>query len=240
MARGQTLISLLDDLRAECRLSLNPAHNAQVRDGQVKHLRRTQAWLWEDFDWPHILVERQVPLQAGQRLYDPPEGMVIDRITRMEVRYGGRWVPLNPGIGAQEYAQWDSELGQRAWPVQRWRIYEDEQIEVWPIPDQNAEADTLEGTVKVSGIRSLNPLVADDDRCDLDARLIVLYTAAEILAAAGSKDAELKLTNANKLYAKLRGKLVPRRQFRMFGGSGRGDRQVLRGPPTIYYRDSGS
>ena len=70
---------------------------------------------------------------------------------------------------------------------------------------------------------------------DLYQFFIVAFAAAEILAAAGSKDAELKLTNATKLYAKLRGKLMPRRTFRMFGQNNEG-RRVMRGPPSVYYR----
>ena len=41
MARGKTLLKLLNDLRHEARLSQNPAHNAQVRDSQVATLQRT-------------------------------------------------------------------------------------------------------------------------------------------------------------------------------------------------------
>ena len=65
MSRGTTLVKLLDDLRAECRISLNPAHNRQQRDVQVKMLQRKQEWLWNDFAWPHLRVERFIDLQAG-------------------------------------------------------------------------------------------------------------------------------------------------------------------------------
>ena len=58
MARGTTLLRLLDLYRAECRLSLNPAHNSGARDTQVSHIQRVQNWLWSDFDWPILLVER--------------------------------------------------------------------------------------------------------------------------------------------------------------------------------------
>lgn len=237
MARGQTLISLLDDLRAECRASLNPAHNVQVRDQQVKALQRTQNWLWEDFDWPHLRVQRDIPCQAGQRFYEAPTDVLIDRITHIEVRYGWKWVVLDPHIDTTaNYSQWDSDLGVRSWPIRRWRIFENEQIEVWPIPDHNADTEgSLDGTLRITGIRDLHPLVADTDTCDIDGRLIVLFAASEILAGNGAKDAELKLANANKHYAKLRGKLMPRRRFKMFGRDDNA-RNLLRGPPPVYYR----
>lgn len=237
MARGQTLISLLNDLRAVARMSLNPAHSAQVRDHQVQALQRAQNWLWTDFDWPHLRVQRDVPCQAGQRFYGPPEDLTIDRIVKVQVRYGWKWVDLEPFIDTEaNYAQWDSDLGVRSWPIRRWRIYEGEQLEMWPIPDHDADVNgSLDGMLRIHGIRNLRPLVADTDTCDLDARLIVMFAAAEMLAASGAKDAELKLRDANAHYAKLRGDLMPRRRFRMFGRDDSA-RTLLRGPPPVYYR----
>lgn len=234
MARGKTLLALLDDLRAETRVSLNPAHNAQMRETQVKHLQRVQDFLYEDFDWPHLRIERQVRLQAGQRFYAVPDDMELERILHIEVRWGDRWCMLAPGIDACQYDQWDSDSGQQAWPVERWRIFEDERIEVWPVPSQDADVDGLEGTLKFTGIKRLARLVDDNDRAVLDNRLIVLYAAAEMLAAAGAKDAKFKLDQATTRYASLRGNLVPRRVIPMFR-PGPAPRE-LRGPPRVHYR----
>lgn len=234
MARGKNLLDLLDDLRAESRLSLNPAHNAQVRESQIKQLRRAQEWLWDDFDWPHLRVTRQIPLQAGQRYYDPPGDVSIDRIIKIEVRYNGRWMDLCPSIDSGNYATYDSDLDERAWPAMRWALYEDEQIEVWPVPDDNADSTTLEGTLRVTGIRNLNPLVDDTDTCDIESRLIVAFAAAEVLAAAKSPDAPLKLKTANGLYDRIRGKLIKVGRFRVMGKQDK--RSPLRGPPPVYYR----
>ncbi|QIG74316.1 hypothetical protein EVC08_004 [Rhizobium phage RHph_N65] len=217
MARGTTLVKLLDLYRAECRLSFNPAHNAQDRDRQVAHIQRTQEWLWEDFDWPLLRVERTLSLQDGQRYYDFPADMHIDRISKAEVFYDAAYCLLKPGIDAEHYTAYNSDLDERQWPPQRWRISEDEQVEIWPIPDGSADLTTLEGTVKFTGIKNLSPLVADGDRADLDDRLIVLFCAAEYLAASGAKDANLKLDQANKRYGKLRGAQMPRKRFSMFG-----------------------
>jgi hypothetical protein len=233
--RYKTLGSLVDDLRAECRRSLNPAHNAQVRDTQVKMIQHVQEWLWEDFTWPHLRVKRDISLQAGQRFYELPDDLDIDRIERIEVRYNGSWMKIAAGVDAHHYRQYDSDLLIRAWPVQRWQITEDEQIEVWPIPDSDMDAATLEGTLRITGIRKLTSLVDDADRADLDSRLITLYAAADILTAQGSKDGQLKLSQANKIYSRLRSGLTPRRSFRMFGNA-EASRVELRGPPPVYYR----
>ncbi|WP_316397345.1 hypothetical protein [Bradyrhizobium sp. 33ap4] len=215
MARGTTLVKLLDDLRAALGLSLNPAHNNQVRDRQVKALQKTQEWLWDDFTWPHLRVWRNYPLQAGQYLYDIHNDFDIDRIERIEVMNAGLWNPVLPGIDPGHLRAHNTELGERAWPVRRWRIAENEQVEVWPIPDQNAEPATLEGTLKVTGIRRLRPLVADSDRCDLDDDVIVNYAANKLEPE--SQKGKIALNIANRRLARLKGHLTPRREFRMFG-----------------------
>lgn len=230
--RGKTLVSLLDDLRAECKLSLNPAHNAQVQDIQIKALQRAQEFLWEDFAWPHLRVEEFIPLAIGQRFYDP-EMMDIDRIEKIEVKDGGNWCPVYAGIDAEQYSVYDSEIDERAWPVRRWQISPEEQVEVWPIPDMAADDTTKEGYIKITGIRKLNPLVQMDDRADLDNRLLVLYAAADIIT--DPKATQYKLQKASKLYQKLRNGLTPRKRFQMFGGTNKQERP-LRGMPSVYYR----
>lgn len=233
MARGETLVKLVDDLRAECRISLNPAHNRQTRDTQIKALQRKQEWFWNDFAWPHLRVDRYLDLSIGQRYYDMPDDLDITRITKIEARFSGVYEPLGWGIDAAQYAAYDSELDVRGWPVQRVNITENEQLEVWPIPDQHFDAATLDGRLKVTGIRNLRPLVKDTDRSDIDGRLLVLHCAAEFLAATGAKDAQFKMDQANALYLKLRGQLMPRRVHRMFGI---GEDTRRRGYPVAVYR----
>lgn len=221
MARRKTLLKLLNDLRHEARLSQNPAHNAQVRDSQVASLQRTQEWLWQDFDWPHLKVERQIEIAAGQRYYAIPSDLDLERLDRVDLFENSFWRPLSVGVTGQHYSTFNSDLDERSWPPRSWRIYDDTDIEIWPIPDQNAVTATREGYLKFTGTRLLRPLVDDGDVADLDDRLIVLYTAAEMLAAAGAKDAQLKLSQANKLNAKLRGGQMPLRRFSMFGTGAR-------------------
>lgn len=234
MARNKTLLSLLQDFRSEARLSGNPAHNTNVRDSQVRMFQRLQEWLWEEHDWPHLRVERFLPVQAGQRFYSPPEDMIIDRIHKIEVRYGEQWCELTPLIPSEAYSHWDSERDERSWPVSRWRVYEDEQIELWPIPDDNADETTLEGVLKITGIRNLKPLVADTDRADLDDRMLVLYAAAEALAATGAQDAQFKADAAQKRVLHLTGNMSKVKTFRI-GGSVQHEAK-LRGPPRVHYR----
>ena len=63
------------------------------------------------------------------------------------------------------------------------------QIEMWPIP---AIAQTLE----LAGTLPINQMEVDTDTCVIDDLLLVLFTAAEILARAGVGDAQAKAAKA--------------------------------------------
>lgn len=234
MARGSTLVKLLDDLRVACRISSNPAHNRANQDSQIRALQTKQEWFWNDFAWPHLRVDRFLDLAAGQRYYDLPTDLDITRITKIESRWAGVYNKLFWGIDADALSAYDSDLDQRGWPVQRVNISENEQLEVWPIPDQNFDAVSLDGRIKVTGIRTLKPLVAMTDRADIDDRLIVLHCAAEYLAATGAKDAQFKLDQANALYLKIKGQLMPRKVHKMFGIGD--DERRYRSRPVAVYR----
>jgi len=237
MARNQPLLKLLQDYRAEIRASGNAAHNSSVREQQVHLLQRTQEMLWDKHDWPFLRVERTFDVQAGQRYYDTPNDIVIDRVETLTVRYGEEWCRLADGISDQHYSVWDSDTDERSWPVERWQVYEGEQIELWPVPADNANTTSLEGRIKVVGIRALRPLVNDSDRADLDDRLIVLYAAAETLAARGAEDAGVKLQLAQQREASLIGNMSKIKSFTLYGGAS-GNQWKPKGPPRVHYREN--
>lgn len=237
MARNVTLEKLLLDTRAEARLSLTPAHNVQVRDSQINLLQREQQRLWDDFAWPHLRVHRFIPLQQGQRFYDtdsalaedgsaPAQQIPIDRIEYIEVKSDGRWWPLIAGIDAAFYSTHDSVLDEQSWPPQRWKITENDDIEIWPVPDTDATPSDQYGYLRITGIRALRPLVADSDRADLDDRLLSLYAAGALLAGAGAKDANLKLEAALRHYGRLKAGLSKSPDFNMFGTTNRPMRRL--------------
>jgi hypothetical protein len=235
MARNQTLLTLLQDLRSELRLSGNPAHNSSVRDSHVRLLQRVQESLWEELDWPFLRVERFMAVQAGQRFYDPPADMSLDRVEDIYFKDGDIWHRVQNGIFEMNYNAWDSRLDERSWPVERWRVYEDLQVELWPIPAENGDPATQHGFLKFEGIRKLRPLVADDDRADLDDQLIVLYAAAELLAARGAEDAPIKLAAAERRKRSLTASFTKIKTFSLGGG----DETYRHQPfiPRVHYRD---
>lgn len=235
MARGKTLLKLLQDLRAEIRASGNVAHHASSRESHVVLLQRVQEDIYDRHDWPLLRIERNIDVQAGQRYYDTPDDINIDRLESIEVRYGQQWCPLEYGINADHYSAWDSDLDERSWPVGRWQIYEGEQIELWPVPAANADGPSLDGRLKLTGIKKLPPLVADSDICVLDDRLVVLYAAAELLAASNAKDAAAKLKAAENRERMLTSNTSKIKKFSL---SGRDDEPGWRpkGPPRVHYR----
>lgn len=231
MARNQTLLKILTDVRGEARLSLNPAHNIDDRDAQIALIQREQERLWADHDWPHLIVDRYIPVRAGQRFYDPRVAfneageprtdLSLERITSVSVQDDVIWQGLCNGISANDRLAYNSQAGERSWPPRKWARYEDNVIEIWPVPDEDADFDgitqNMQGVIRVTGVRDLRPFRDDADRADLDDRLLVLYSAANILAESGAKDFALKMETAQRHYARLKADLSQTEPFQLFG-----------------------
>lgn len=230
MARNVTLGELIDDVRAEAGHSLQSNLGTAMRDVLIKVIQRQQRRIWEDHDWTFLRVERDVPVQAGQRYYDFPADLTLERIERVEFKWDDRWHRLEYGIGATQYDQYDSDRDVRSWPVYRWKEAENNQIELWPVPSLNGDAGNYSGLVRFRGIRALRPLVQESDRADLDDTLLVLYSAAEILAREKASDAGLKLQMAEQHYRRLKSRGAKRDVISLSGDE---ERFMLRGPKTV-------
>lgn len=206
MALGVTLADLRRELLAETNQSLNVAQTVNAV-GQYNHaLKRTQEEQWRCFEWPHLRLFVDMPIQAGQRFYAYPPGLPFDAIDRVWRQEGQEWFTVDYGITPATYTAAGGE-NRRAWPIQRWRnvpTYNPDtkqtepcgQFEVWPLPDLN-------GTLRFEGQAPLNALVSDDDKCVIDSTLIVLYAAAELLAGQKAENANLKLQKAQQYQRKL-------------------------------------
>lgn len=234
MARNQTLLKILTDTRGEARLSLNPAHNLADRDAQIGVIQREQERLWADHDWPHLKVTRYIPVQAGIRHYDPRNAyneqwqqkgdLSMERLLDVSIYDGRLWRELPFGINDCNRFAHDSLAGERSWPPRAWDRGEEDEIEIWPIPDEDAKipadqiaAPDFQGVLRLRGIRDLRPFRDDEDRADLDDRLLTLYSASAILAEAGAKDTNLKLEAAQRHYARLKADGVKAGNFPLFG-----------------------
>lgn len=195
MAAGVQLQQLVVDLRAECGMSLNPAHGVGNTDAHKYALRRMQEELYVSHDWPRLVIERDVPVLVGERYYDYPADLDFNFINAAWVKSAAMWVPVIYGIQPDDLNAYNSDDDFRADPPLKWQHYadgdNDNQFQVWPVP-----AGTT--SIRFRGRQRLKPFVEDDDVCTLDGTLLVLYTAAEILARLKSEDAQFKLERARQ------------------------------------------
>lgn len=196
MARGKQLLSLIAQLRAETGRSQNVAVGTDEVENLKVLLQRTQETLYEEYEWPHMMVQKTITLAAGTRYYDLPTGLNFDRIQDVKLKYNNVYVELERGIEFEDYSIYDSNASpvERSFPTLKWDIRDTgsgEQIEVWPVPSQAA-------TIYMFGTKNLGDLIQEADTADLDDRLIVLFAAAELLARQKSNDAKIKLSQAEK------------------------------------------
>ena len=232
MARGVSLGQLLDDVRAEVGHSLQPNLGKASRDVLIGMIQRVQKRLWEDYSWPFLKVTRDIEIQAGQRYYDLPSDVTFERVERVETKHGDYWTKLHYGIGAAQYNQHDSDRGVRSSPIRRYDAHENNQIEFWPIPENNSDSTTGTDSIRIYGIRNLSPFIAAADLADLDDQLIVLYTAAEVLTRQKQSDAQNKLAQAQAHYQRLKARMSKTDTFVIGGGEPEGLYRP-KGPPLI-------
>lgn len=177
MARGATLDSLVEKVRAETGFNTSTSTGVGSRPAVLQAIRSAQEELWAEYDWPFLYVSRDKSVVAGSRYYDLPADLDYDRAIKVEVLFSDSWLPVTAGISGDEYSIYSSEDNERSDPIQRYEIVDTgsgEQFEVWPLPATNA-------TVRFWGYRNLNALTSGNDMSDLDHVLITKRAAANIL-----------------------------------------------------------
>src|SRR5881628_3578352 len=186
MVAQAQLSDMLSDLRAEIGHSTNIVHGINDRDTLLYYLNRTQVRLYQEYDWPQLIVHRDTPLSPGQQFYVYPTDLAFDDITNVWLFAPG---PLNEvfyGIGPREMAFSNPQLGQQSWPTRRWMHNPDQAMfEVWPVPDGSAA--TIAPFLRMWGTKTVAKMVNDSDLSTLPVNLIVLFSAAELLARDGAK-----------------------------------------------------
>lgn len=195
MARDVQLHELIKRVRHETGRSTAAGGGIAERDTIIYRLQQAQEELYEAHDWTHLTVTRTKTLAAGQRYYDMPTDLNLDRISDAYVYDNDIPTPLTRGIGREQYASYDPVDNERADPALRWDLKwtgSSTQMEIWPLPASSG------AVVEFRGIRSLRALVDDNDVCDLDSQLIVMTVAGQLLARQKSADAQLVLDRAKR------------------------------------------
>lgn len=208
MARGTSFGELLTQLRIAARYDPNPALSLNLVPLMQQTLRDTQERLYDEFDWPFLRIRTDKVLAAGQRYYDIPTGLNLERVLAVDVLHAGQWSPVERGIGLEDFNASDSETGARMDPPTRWDVIDTgagEQIEVWPIPATDG------ALLRFTGIRKLNPLVELADIADLDDQMVVAFAAGELLAGAKNPEAQVKFTQGGRRKTLLQGRVTKRR-----------------------------
>lgn len=209
MARGTSLGELITQLRVRAKLDPNPSTSTNLIPQMQQDLRDEQERLYDDFDWPFLKVTRDKLLENGQRFYDVPTDMNLERIQSVDIKWGGRWLPVHRGINVDHYNQHDSDTDVRLDPVQRWDVKDTgdgAQIEVWPIPQTDGLA------LRFTGIRKLRSLIENSDLADLDDQVLVGFVAATMLAAKNDASAQITLTKAKGRLETLQGRVTKTRR----------------------------
>jgi len=227
MRVGVPLSQLRSELMAETFQSMTPSQTTSSTPFYNYQLARVQREQWDLVVWPHLTLYSDIAMVNGQRLYPYPPELPFDSITRIWGPSGTDWVPLAYGISPATYATYGGE-NNKGWPPQRWRnapVYTPgstptltvaSQFEIWPMPNGTV------GSVRCEGQAPLMPLAVDTDTCVIDATLIVLMAAAEILSVQKSEGAAMKLQKANSyrrmLVARLGAQQRPMRSLSRDGG----------------------
>jgi hypothetical protein len=206
-----TLLEIVSDIRLEIGASPNIAQGISFLPAIDYLARRNQEIIYNSFNWPHLIIDSDETLVPGERYYSFDQRLNRDRIMGTWVKWSNSFTPVKYGFNTTIYNASMPEGTYRADPVQLWRFWEEEQYEVWPTPAN-------EQILRWRCVRNLNPFLAPEDKCDVDATLIVLFTAAELLTKLKSTDAQAKNALAQAHFAKLKAQMQRTSTF-VFGGT---------------------
>lgn len=203
MPIGVTLADLRRDLRAETGQSLSLAQGVQSQETFDIMLDRQQRELWGAWEWPHLSYFVDVPIAASQSLYSYPASMLFDQINRIHISDGvSNWKTLLYGIKSWEIPAAGAPQGTPC----KWK----NQITVDTAGVTNPTGQIMllptplgDGVMRLDGQAPVTKLSSDTDRCLIDSKAIVLFTAAEILAINKSEAAPFKLTKAQNYLRRL-------------------------------------
>lgn len=209
--RNRTLGELKATLRSELRQSSNPAVAQSADHILVNAIKQAQSWCHEIHDWPHMRVREDVTLAAGSFQYDWPSTLDYDHVEAVSTKYGDRWLPVKLfQDDAETYNYFDTESDVRVDPVEMFRILNDSQLEVWPIPASDG------GILRIKGLKRPPELSGDSIECPFDDQLIVKVAASRI---AKKDEREGFTSSAMALLERLKARATTARPFHIGGAA---------------------
>lgn len=192
MRSGVALKTLRKEVAIEAGFSTDSGHLAYSTERLNQMINRVERMMANMDEWPTQNTYGAVAVTADTQFHTLPAGLNFTGIDTAWCQFGSEWLEVKHGI-----TQYDRSLysaTQRAEPVRKWMISQSDttQFEVWPIPGANQN-------MRFEGSATVGVMAADDDICVLDADIIVMRVAAQILGRDKKDDAALLLDNAQKL-----------------------------------------
>lgn len=226
MRSGVALKTLRKEVAIEAGFSTESGHLAYSTERLNQMINRVERMMSNMDEWPTQNNYAAVTITADTQFHTLPATFDFTGIDTAWCQFGSEWLEVTHGITQYDRSLYSST--QRAEPVRKWMINQSDttQFEVWPIPG-TAQSMRFEGSVKV-GV-----MAADDDLCVLDADIIVMRVAAQILGRDKKDDAALLLDNAQKLTQAILKRQTMNKSGSINLGAGLGQRQRLR--PGIDY-----
>ena len=214
MARGKTLLQLTEAVRNECRRSSNTSRGVDALNNIKQVIKRVYETVYDEFDWPHLNVTRDITTNAGQIHYDFPDDLLAEDIdNKVKFLYGSQWQDVSYGIDADDYTIFNSDNDERSDPILKWDILNtgtEGQIEVWPRPKTSAK-------IRLKGKKSFVELVTDSDVCLLDSVAITLIASSEILQASESPDWQTKRDAGYARLNRVRARITKSKRYSLSG-----------------------
>lgn len=186
MRSGVTLADLREEILIEAGFSTDAGHAVFSEQRLNQMINRTERLIAHQYEWRSMHFEEDVTVPANTRYVDLPDDLTFTMIDSVSVQFGSEWIDVKHGISQRERSLYNET--QRATPIQRWEVVApgNEEFEVWPI------GDTAQ-TLRFVGTKSFGAMKKDTDTCTLDADVIVMRVAAQILGRDNKEDAALLL-----------------------------------------------
>lgn len=195
MARGKTLGALETKLRSVLGHERSPAAGGAFSDHYKEALRFAQEELYDEYSWPFLDCVRDKNIGAGQRYYDFPTDLPLENVERVKALWNDQYYDIAYGITEEDYNQYNSDSGDRADPIEKWRVINTGsiQFEVWPLP-----ATSQTGGIRFWGKKALGALVDTNDVADLD-DILICYRAAFNLTTDEKRAAKFKAMERDRM-----------------------------------------
>lgn len=166
------LAPTLNDLRGELQARLGFGNQGPPstlgRANLHSIIGRAQEQVWDELQWAQRHTAENIDFVTGQTLYDWPDAVAPEWLTRISVLYASVWQRMHRGI---EHVHDTFTATSPSFP-QRYD-FKGSQLEIWPDPDQDY-------TGRIEYYPRLGDLTLDDDRATVPGRLLfalALYQA---------------------------------------------------------------